>query len=195
MRWEASLTIRHIILSEPSLSSGASVVLRLSSRAGPDCARPTRAFRDRALREQRRLTGYPSLPTPGGVRGRTGWSVTGPVHFFSLSSPFRPVSYFRARAGRLSERYQRVVGLPLLLSCSVCRRDSISFYFLFLWPWAQRGCGWGAPSCAHRTSTVSSCAFCEHRGSHPQPRFLHRPLLLVPRHLPEHPLIARADDE
>jgi len=30
------------------------------------------------------------------------------------------------------------------------------------WPWTQRGCGWGAPSCAHRTITVSSCAFCGH---------------------------------
>ena len=37
------------------------------------------------------------------------------------------------------------------------------------WPWTQRVCGWDAPSCAHRTSTVSSCAFCEHRGSHSWP--------------------------
>ena len=41
------------------------------ARLVSNCARPTRVFRDRALREQRRLTGYPSLPTPGEVSGRT----------------------------------------------------------------------------------------------------------------------------
>ena len=37
-----------------------------------NCARPTRAFGGRALREQRRPTGYPSPPTPSGVRSTLG---------------------------------------------------------------------------------------------------------------------------
>jgi len=70
------------------LASYCKGVARLVS----NCARPTRAFRGRALREQRRLTGYPSLPTPGGVRGRSGWSATGPAILLSSlpTASYRP---------------------------------------------------------------------------------------------------------
>ena len=49
-----------------------------------------------------------------------------PLCVWSFSSTFPPswpVSYFRAGAGRLSERDQSAVGLPLFLSCNGCRRQ------------------------------------------------------------------------
>ena len=56
----------------------------------------------------RRRTGRPSLPTPGGVRGRTGWSATGPAlipssflatHSPSPDSPFHRSPSSPARPG------------------------------------------------------------------------------------------------
>ena len=43
-------------------------------------------------------------------------------HFY-FSSLSRPVSYFRTRVGRLSQRNQSAVGIPLLRSCNGCRRQ------------------------------------------------------------------------
>jgi hypothetical protein len=46
------------------------------------------------------------------------WVPIRPKQPFFTFSPFRPVFCFKARAGRLSERDQGAVGLPLLLSQS-----------------------------------------------------------------------------
>ena len=54
------------------------------------------------------------------LTGGADLGVPTPLHTFS---PSWPVSYFRAGAGRLSERDQSAVGLPLLLSCNGCRRQ------------------------------------------------------------------------
>ena len=51
------------------------------------------------------------------------WAPVSPRSPFFTFSPSWPVFFFRARAGRLSERAQSAVGLPLLLSCNGCRRQ------------------------------------------------------------------------
>ena len=67
------------------------------ARLVSNCARPTRAFSGRALREQRRLTGHPSLPTPGGVSGGRAGRRQDPRSLLLSNSAF--VSFTPSRDG------------------------------------------------------------------------------------------------
>ncbi len=103
--------------------------------------------------------------------------------------PSRPVSYFRARAGRISVRDQSAVGSPLLLSRNGCRRQWRRMFEAT--PSRSVGVASFRRQVEAKPRAVNGALWLQaERASQLWPALLHRPLLFLPRHLPKHPLIA-----
>ena len=99
------------------LSKGGPISLQL--RASNEALQRARVARAKE-------TNGPPLSSYTGRGARTGGLVRDRTRlFFSFPHSSLPVclTLHKARAGRLSERDQSVVGLPLLLSCNGCRRQ------------------------------------------------------------------------
>ena len=113
-----------------------------------------------------------------------------PQRLFFIFFPSRPVFHFRARAGRLSERDQSAVGLPLLLSYNGCRRQWQRMSEAT--PSRSAGVASFRRQVEAKARAVNGALWLRaERASQLWPaRLSHRPLFFIPRHFPKHPLIA-----
>ena|GEM_PF-1435204 len=166
---EASSPPRHIILSMHDLSSQ-------ESQTVPLCTFLLLAGRVRGLSLIARVQQAPSL-SPSILVAGFEWAKGG-----------------KGRGGRLPERHQSDVGLPLLLSCSGCRRQWRQMFEAT--PSRSAGVASFCRQVEEKPRAVNGALWLRaERASRPWPALSHRPGFLVPRHFPKHPLISRTDHE
>jgi hypothetical protein len=126
---------------------------------------------------------------------KTVFLISCSFSFPSLTSlPVCPISQ-KAGTGKLSERDQSAVGLPLLLSCNGCRRQWRRMFEVT--PSRSTSVASFRRQVEAKTRAVNGALWLRAEGaSQPWPPLSsHRPLFFFPRHLPEHPLISRTGDE